>query len=110
MSFTHTINVISTPTYLGSAECKTNADDACFTSATEAKNLNVFSVDLTDLSAINFTIKAGITDRNYIASNWTVVHRIKQGTSVLGFKAWEISFGEVAPTWTGALTPNTAEL
>ena len=104
-SFTHTINVISTPTYIGSAACNTNADDTCFTSATEANNLIDFSAVLTNLSAITFTVKASITDRNYLASTWTVVHRIKQGTIVLGFKNWDISFGELVPNWsTAALT------
>jgi hypothetical protein len=102
--------VISTPTYTSSSACNTLANDTCFTSTTEANNISVFSSVLTNLSAITFTVKAANTDRNYLASNWEIVHRIKQGTTVLGFKAWEISFGEIAPIWTGALTPNTATL
>ena len=83
----------------------------CFNSATEANNISgVFSAVLTNLSQITFTVKAAITDRSYLVSTFRVIHRIKHGTIVLGFKDWEISFGEVAPTWTGALTPNTAEL
>ena len=48
-TFTHTIHVISTPSYTGNTACNTNADDTCFNSATEANNLSVFSADLTDL-------------------------------------------------------------
>ena len=95
---------------MASAVCNTLADDTCFTSATEANNISAFSAVLTNLSAITFTIKAAITDRSYLASTWTVVHRIKHGTIVLGFESWDISFGEVLPSWTGSLTPNIATL
>ena len=87
-TYTHTINVISTPMFTGSPACNTNADDTCFTTATEANNISHFSAVLTNLSAITFTVKAAITDRNYLASTWEIVHRIKQATNVLGFKAW----------------------
>ena len=109
-TFTHTINVISTPTFTGSAACSTTADDTCYITATEANSISAFSAVLTNLSAITFTVNAAITDRSYLVSTWKIVHRIKHGTSVLGFKAWEISFSPSLPTWTGALTPNTSTL
>ena len=80
--------MIPTATYAGSTACNTDADDSCFTTATEANSISVFSAVLTNLSEITFTVKAAITDRNYLVGTWTVVHRIKQGATVLGFKTW----------------------
>jgi len=108
-TFTNIINVISTPTYTGSVECSANGADSCFTAATEVSNLSTnFAAVLTNLSAITFTVKAGIIDRSYLIGTWKIVHRIKQGTNVLGFQAWEISFDELVPVWSiAALSQST---
>ena len=91
-SYTHEVFFISSTTYSSSAACNTNGDDTCYTSARNINNISSFSVVLMNLSAITFTVNALITDRNYLSSSWKIVHRIKQGTTVLGFKDWEISF------------------
>ena len=103
-TYTHELNFILSTTYTDNPACNTLGDDTCYTSATNFVNLSDFLAVLTDLSAITYTVNAAIIERNYLVATYRVVHRIKKGISIIGFKAWEISFVETIPIWSGVLS------
>ena len=90
-TYTHTVQAITLSAYNADTTCQPGGSGACYTIANNVDTIAGFSADVTIPSAITFTVEAMITDRTYLASDWMIVHVIKQGTLVVGFMGWPIT-------------------
>lgn len=91
VTYTHSVYAIPLTTYNADGTCQPGGTGTCYSTVNNVDTLAGFSAIVTNPAAIIFTVEAMITDRTYIATDWIIVHMIKQGTRVIGFMGWQIA-------------------
>ena len=104
--YDHSFHVVTSTFYNSNFSCQLGGTGACYT-INQVSSQTGFSINTSNLSAIVFTVAAGITDRFKI-DYWKLVHKIvvKADGALVGFAVWSFTISDPCASSLLTLTVN----